>query len=339
MNRMSLPGSAVGVRRRMRRFVHGPSHRGARDAELTSIRFATAVGCFCVFALLCMLSIRANAAPLTDGRPYAMQIDDRRPAVALGAHNATVHPGQAVEGDPPNDGTGTSFAPASHHSRDASSGQPALAAYDAAAGQPTWLLTLAAAAVVALVGACLSRAVLRRMAGKRKHIVDGWARRCKAAEARERAAQPFAVEQWKPSAEPARGNGQAPLFSSAAQPWDASASASFEPFESRYLDSLSEEGIDLQTFLNTWRDAMDDDLKRLSVLRREGDSDHLHSVLHRLSGAVGLVGARSLMEALRRASTSPLEHDASAIDALMERARTLVTQLEATSRAYRSAPR
>jgi HPt (histidine-containing phosphotransfer) domain-containing protein len=71
-------------------------------------------------------------------------------------------------------------------------------------------------------------------------------------------------------------------------------------------------------------------------LHREGDFDHFHSVLHRLSGAVGLVGARSLMEALRRASTSPLEHNTASIDALTARARTLVTQLEATLCAYRS---
>jgi hypothetical protein len=65
------------------------------------------------------------------------------------------------------------------------------------------------------------------------------------------------------------------------------------------------------------------------VLSRQRDTDHLRGVLHRLSGAVGLVGARSLMEALRRASTLPLEQDARSIDVLIARARTLVTQLDA----------
>ncbi|MFM0632039.1 hypothetical protein [Paraburkholderia xenovorans] len=147
---------------------------------------------------------------------------------------------------------------------------------------------------------------------------------------------PFAVEQWEPFAGTASGNAQAPVFPNATQPRDVSASASFEPFESRYLDALSEEGVDLHTFLNNWRQAMNDDLQRLNALHCVGDFDHFHSVLHRLSGAVGLVGARSLMEALRRASTSPLEHNTGSIDALAARARTLVTQLEATSRAYRS---
>jgi HPt (histidine-containing phosphotransfer) domain-containing protein len=147
---------------------------------------------------------------------------------------------------------------------------------------------------------------------------------------------PFAVEQREPSAGAASGNAQAPFFPNTTRPRDVSASASFEPFESRYLDALSEEGVDLHAFLNNWRQAMNDDLERLNALHREGDFDHFHSVLHRLSGAVGLVGARSLMEALRRASTSPLEHNTASIDALTARARTLVTQLEATLCAYRS---
>jgi HPt (histidine-containing phosphotransfer) domain-containing protein len=62
----------------------------------------------------------------------------------------------------------------------------------------------------------------------------------------------------------------------------------------------------------------------------------LSSVLHRLSGAVGLVGARSLMEALQRASTTPLEHEAGAIDALRERAKTLVAQLDTAVDLHRS---
>ncbi|WP_341845723.1 hypothetical protein [Paraburkholderia ginsengiterrae] len=73
---------------------------------------------------------------------------------------------------------------------------------------------------------------------------------------------------------------------------------------------------------------MEDDLEHLAELRREGGVDRLRDLLHRLSGAVGLVGAHSLMEALRRASAAPLEHNASAIEGLMERARTLVAQLE-----------
>ncbi|MFM0667665.1 histidine kinase [Paraburkholderia sediminicola] len=146
----------------------------------------------------------------------------------------------------------------------------------------------------------------------------------------------FAVEQRETSAGTVSGSTQVPLFSSATQARDTSASPSFEPFESRYLDALSEEGVDLHAFLNNWRQSVNDDLARLNALLREDGFEHFHGVLHRLSGAMGLVGARSLMEALRRASTSPLAHNAGSIGTLTARARTLVMQLEATSRAYRS---
>ncbi|MFP3569454.1 sensor histidine kinase [Paraburkholderia sp. SIMBA_030] len=146
---------------------------------------------------------------------------------------------------------------------------------------------------------------------------------------------PFSVEQWEPSAELAR-NSLAPLFAITAQPQDVSASVASEPFERRYLDALSEEGIDLHAFLGTWRRSMEDDLERLSGWRHQRGSDKLHTLLHRLSGAVGLVGAHSLMDALRRASVAPLEHETGAIDALIERARTLVTQLDAAIEPHRS---
>jgi len=133
------------------------------------------------------------------------------------------------------------------------------------------------------------------------------------------------------------GNAQPPLFfSSAVQSSDSLSSGPFEPFEIRYLDALSEEGVNLDVFLDNWRQAMNDDLARLDALPREGDFDRFHRVLHRLSGAVALVGAHSLMEALRCASLSPPELDAELIDALTARARSLVTQLEAASRAFRS---
>lgn len=139
---------------------------------------------------------------------------------------------------------------------------------------------------------------------------------------------PFAVEQLRPSSGSACGNAPAPPCPGAAQPGDVSAGAAFEPFELRYLHALSNEGVDLHVFLDNWRQAMRDDLERLTVLRREGGDDHLHGVLHRLSGAVGLVGACHLMEALRRASVAPLEQKDNSLDMLMERARILITQLE-----------
>ncbi|CAD6561841.1 hypothetical protein LMG28727_07567 [Paraburkholderia kirstenboschensis] len=117
-------------------------------------------------------------------------------------------------------------------------------------------------------------------------------------------------------------------------------SESFEPFELRYLDALAQEGIDLDAFLNGWCRAMRDDLDRLQHLRCELESAQfsaqLPALLHRVSGAVGLVGAQHLMQALRHASTSPSERNAVAIDALIARSRTLIAQLEAAPYPYRS---
>ncbi|MFM0502435.1 sensor histidine kinase [Paraburkholderia caffeinilytica] len=146
---------------------------------------------------------------------------------------------------------------------------------------------------------------------------------------------PFTVDQQWPAAKPA-SDAQAPLFAHAAQSQETAVGGPSEPFEQRYLDALSEEGIDIPTFLSGWRHSMDDDLKRLSELSRARDHDGQRTLLHRLSGAVGLVGAHSLMEALRRASTVPREHETGSIEVLSERARTLVTQLDTEIPPHRS---
>jgi len=109
-----------------------------------------------------------------------------------------------------------------------------------------------------------------------------------------------------------------------------------EPFDPGYLDSLADEGIDLDAFLNGWCRAMRDDLGRLSDLRCELESAQLPALLHRVSGAVGLVGAQHLMHALRHASTSLSQRNADSIDALIARGRTLIAQLEAASYPHRN---
>jgi HPt (histidine-containing phosphotransfer) domain-containing protein len=114
-------------------------------------------------------------------------------------------------------------------------------------------------------------------------------------------------------------------------------SPSSEPFDRRYLDALVQEGIDLYAFLDGWCTAMRNDLDRLGNLRREGDFDDLPPLLHRLSGALGLVGAHSLMDALRRAPTTRSEHTCKLIDALAARMRTLIEQLEGVHDEHRSA--
>ncbi len=573
MNKMSLPGSSSGVRRRAQRYAHSFSH----NAGLASIRFATALGCLCAFVLLCTLSIRANAAPLIEGMPRAtLHVDDSRLATALSARDAmgqTAHPATNVRSS----GEAVASAPfvlvpsGGGHS----AGQAVAGAHDAAIERQTWLLALAAPAVVALAGACLSHAALRRAAEKQQYVEGEWKRRCDAAEAREQAARvaasaqasaaakqdrpwppgmmrlyaeapltavagllesletastpsaqraqmqviqsavrtwsqtlrdlldasplearafvldesvtnlrelvdgvialvspsaaqrglrlnssidqtvaewiladsarlgqiffhllsrtvqlstrgeialvvraeplnsgsqrifisvanvgaeeapttqlqlfgpsaddplgdkwfgdadaclplcqiltqrmqgelsvasgsgfgsrasfsaPVTVDQWRSAAGPAN-HAQAPLFAEVAQSQEAAESALREPFERRYLDALSEEGINIHTFLGGWRHSMDDDLKRLSDVSHNRDRDGQSTLLHRLSGAVGLVGAHSLMDALQRASATSQELETGAIDVLAGRARTLITQLDAEIAPYGSTTR
>lgn len=564
MKKMSRLGSPADTRSRASRF--------SQNAGLTSIRFAAVLGGLCAFALLCMFSLRANAALLADGAPRMLYHNNSRPAVVLAARDAVAQLGQPAHGTHSRNETVASapFVLASRDSRYVT-GQPATGARDTEIDRQTWVLELAAPAVVALAGACLSRAALRRAAEKWRRAEDEWARRCDAAEAREQATRvkasiqahaaakqeqlwllgamrlyteapltavtglfesletaampsaqrtqmlmiqsamrtwaqtlhdlmdisplesrtivldesvtnprevidgviallapaaaqrglrpsvsfdqavatliladsarlgqiffhllnhviqlgtqgeiavvvqaellnagsqrisiklmdtgrdavhvaqlplfepivdlafagewpanldaclslcqilaqrmqgellvtsdsksatrvsfsaPFSVEQWGPSAE-LTSNARAPLFTIAAQSRDVATSSSFEPFERRYLDALSEEGINLYTFLSAWRRSMTDDLERLGGLHHQHDIDGLRTLLHRLSGAVGLVGAGSLMEALRSASTAP-EHETSAIDSLIERSRTLVTQLDTAIDPHRS---
>ncbi|WP_260854174.1 sensor histidine kinase [Paraburkholderia sp. BCC1886] len=116
----------------------------------------------------------------------------------------------------------------------------------------------------------------------------------------------------------------------------ASSANTDESIERRYLDSLADEGVDIPTFLGDWRDAMNDDIERLGVLRHEGAETGIQALLHRLSGAVGLIGARDLMEALRQASVERPPFDASALDTLTARTTRLVAQLEAVPDSRRS---
>jgi hypothetical protein len=183
------------------------------------------------------------------------------------------------------------------------------------------------------------------MAGKRSDGADACLPLCRAlaqrmqggllvasgldAIARVRFEAPFAVVEKRPSSSHVCGDTQAPASYIATRLQNDSVSASYEPFDHRFLDSLSEEGVNLSVFLDGWRRAMADDMARLSTLCCQSEPDHLRSVLHRLSGAVGLVGARSLMEALRCASASPLEQNNISIDSLIKRARNLAMQLEA----------
>lgn len=126
----------------------------------------------------------------------------------------------------------------------------------------------------------------------------------------------------------ARSDSQAPRQASTGQTARRPASPLSEPFELSYLDALSNEGIDLHTFVRGWRQAMGEDLERMRDLRERRDIGGIRESLHRLSGAVGLVGAHSLMEALRSASVVQPELEAGVIEALAERIESLMMQLD-----------
>lgn len=139
---------------------------------------------------------------------------------------------------------------------------------------------------------------------------------------------PFAIERSQPSEAQARRESQAPRQASAAQTARRPASTLAEPFDPSYLDALSNEGIDLHIFVRGWRQSMGDDLERMRDLRDRRDVGGVRESLHRLSGAVGLVGARSLMEGLRSTSVAEPEPEAGAIEALAKRIESLMMQLD-----------
>jgi hypothetical protein len=307
MNDMGLLGSAVGASRRAAAFVDSLSPPHTRREWQAAIRLATLSGCLFAFALLWMFSTRANAAPSTGRTQQVVLADDSRRAAASAAHVVTSSLEHTVRdaGSHASGGFDAASASASNGNGPTVFDESGQRSRSAAIARQPWLWALSSAVVVALIGTCLLRAALRRATGQCQAITNERACSCESTEA----------------ADPA-------------EPADPTEP---EPFERSYLDALSGEGIDLPAFLTGWRRAMDDDLYALaSALHCQRDPIHVCGLLHRLSGAVGLVGARGLMEALRRASVSPLDHDTGLIEALIHRARNLVKQLETSHLARRN---
>jgi signal transduction histidine kinase len=122
----------------------------------------------------------------------------------------------------------------------------------------------------------------------------------------------------------------------AAEPPADSPVPSTESFDRNYLDALSNEGVDLRAFIHGWRRSVHDDLQQIRGLRTRHDMDGMRSSLHRLSGAVGLVGAHSLMEALRHASATQRESAGHLLDELEKRIAALMMQLDQAVEPHRS---
>jgi CheY-like chemotaxis protein len=104
-----------------------------------------------------------------------------------------------------------------------------------------------------------------------------------------------------------------------------------EPVDRSHLDALSARGIDVDDMLRNWQRTMHEDLALLHERIGHSDTDGVRASLHRLSGAVGLVGAQDLMAALRDASVMQRAPGMHLLDELAARVRTLIAQLDATA--------
>jgi hypothetical protein len=147
---------------------------------------------------------------------------------------------------------------------------------------------------------------------------------------------PFAIEHSPASTTPEHSGVEKSRQPVAAGPSECLGVSPIEPFDQSYLDALSNEGIDLDTFERGWRQSMNDDLERLCSLRARRDVGGLRGSLHRLSGAVGLVGASGLMETLRYASVTEPEPAAAVLDTLVRRIELLMIQLDEAIDPHRS---
>jgi hypothetical protein len=305
MNDIGLLSSSVGASRRAAGFVESLCHPRTHPAWHVAIRLAMLSGCLFAFAWPWAFAARVDAAPATDHTPQRMLAHDSRHTAESATLSVSTNRERRVHGVglQDSDGSYTASASASNEHRlpvfDAS-GKPE---QGTATAHQRGLWALSIAVVAALIGTCLLLAALRRATGKNQAIANEQACRCQSTEA--------------------TGRTDTTNHTTHTLPTDS------EPFEQSYLDALSEEGIDLAAFLIGWRDAMNDDLHALaSALHCQCDPVHVRGLLHRLSGAVGLVGARALMEALRRANVSPLDYDIGSIRTLIDRARNLVEQLD-----------
>jgi hypothetical protein len=296
--------SSAGASHRAAGFVESPRHPRFHWASQAAIQLATLSGCLFAFAWPWAFSARADAAPAADHTPQRVVAHGSRHSAGSATVSVPTNREQGVHDVASQNSNGSHAAPASVSNDNRlpvldGSGKHA---QGAAAAQQRGLQALSIEVIAALIGTCLLLAALRRATGESQAIANEPACRGQSAEVAGLADTTAHTEPTHPT--------------------------NSEPFEQSYLDALSEEGIDLAAFLIGWRDAMNDDLHALaSALHCRRDPVHVRGLLHRLSGAVGLVGARALTEALRRASASPLDHDIGAIQTLIHRARNLVEQL------------
>ncbi|SIT43229.1 Response regulator receiver protein [Paraburkholderia piptadeniae] len=118
------------------------------------------------------------------------------------------------------------------------------------------------------------------------------------------------------------------LLPGSAQDRAAPPARRLEAYDFTALDSLAEQGVDVDSLLRDWRKSMDDDLARLERCRASGEAQGIRSALHKLAGAVGIVGSRSMMNALQRASAAKQPVDGGLLDGLVAQMRALMIELD-----------
>ncbi|SDJ37946.1 Hpt domain-containing protein [Paraburkholderia steynii] len=114
--------------------------------------------------------------------------------------------------------------------------------------------------------------------------------------------------------------------------------ARLERYDFTELDSLAAEGVDVGGLLRDWQQSMENDLVDLEERRASGDEPGVRRVLHKLAGALGVVGNRGLVSALQRASSAREPVDNVLIDGLVARMRAQMTELDGHSSRRRVGP-
>ncbi|WP_343657237.1 response regulator [Paraburkholderia caribensis] len=115
--------------------------------------------------------------------------------------------------------------------------------------------------------------------------------------------------------------------------------ARLERYDFTVLDSLAAQGVDVGGLLRDWQQSMESDLTHLVERRAAGDEQGVRGMLHKLAGALGVVGNRGLMSALQRASDAREPVDSVLFDGLVARMRTQMAELDHHGSRQRFGPR
>ncbi|MBN3752476.1 response regulator [Paraburkholderia sp. Tr-20389] len=116
----------------------------------------------------------------------------------------------------------------------------------------------------------------------------------------------------------------------------APAAIHLETYDFTALDSLAAQGVDIDGLLRDWQQSMENDLDHLAERRASGDAPGTRRALHKLAGAVGIVGNQGLMHALQRMSSAPERDDDALLDGLVERIRAQMNDLASRGSRWQS---